>query len=119
MRRSFATGCKDPVASLYRRSAFWAILAGLASFRISKLLENRATRGFDPRRLPKSSSGRNRAERQLSFPNFLYEMSDNPSEKNDRHGDTQCGEFYACQESMEIEGVAFFALARAAGCERK
>ena len=56
---------------------------------------------------------------QLSFPNFLDEMSDNPSEKNDRHGDTECGEFYACQESMEIEGVALFALVGAAGCERK
>jgi hypothetical protein len=46
-------------------------------------------------------------------------MSDNPSEKDDRHGDTECGEFYACQESMEIEGVALFALVGAAGCERK
>jgi hypothetical protein len=46
-------------------------------------------------------------------------MSDNPSEKNDSHGDTECGEFYARQESMEIEGVAHFALARAVGCERK
>jgi hypothetical protein len=46
-------------------------------------------------------------------------MSDNPSEKDYRHGDTECGEFYACQESMEIEGVALFALVGAAGCERK
>jgi hypothetical protein len=38
-------------------------------------------------------------------------MLDNPSEKNDSHGDTECGEFYACQESMEIEGAALFALA--------
>ena len=65
------------------------------------------------------SAGRNWDACLLSFPNFLYEMSDNPSEKNDSHGDTQCGEFYACQESMEIEGVALFALAGAAGCERK
>lgn len=46
------------------------------------------------------SAGPNWAAFQFSFPNFLYEMSDNPSEKNDSHGNTKCGEFYACQESM-------------------
>ena len=46
-------GLEDPVASLYRGSAFWAILAGLASLRISKLLENKATSWFDSSPLSK------------------------------------------------------------------
>jgi hypothetical protein len=46
-------------------------------------------------------------------------MPDNPSEKNDRYCDSEGGEFHACQESMEIEGIALLALVGAAGYERK
>jgi hypothetical protein len=64
-------------------------------------------------------TGRNWATCQLSFPNFLYDKSDNPSEKNDSRGDMQCREFYVFKESLEIEEVALFALARLSVCVQK
>ena len=50
------TGRRNPVADLYRQTAFLAFCAILAAFRICKLQKTSRTRGFDSRRLHHTKS---------------------------------------------------------------